>query len=44
MKYVLIFVAALALNSCNTLLGVGKDTRDGFFWTNDKIHSWHHSS
>ena len=42
MKYLLILVAALTVSGCNTLIGMGRDTRDGFFWTNDQIHSWHH--
>jgi hypothetical protein len=42
MKYVLLLVAVLSLNGCNTLIGLGRDTRDGFFWCNDKIHDWHH--
>ncbi|KAB2642174.1 MAG: entericidin [Verrucomicrobia bacterium] len=43
MKYVLILTAALALSGCNTMIGVGRDSKSGFFWTVDKIHNWHHS-
>jgi hypothetical protein len=37
MKALLVMVAILALNSCNTLIGVGRDTKQGFIWTRDKI-------
>ena len=43
MKFVWIIIAALALNGCNTLVGLGRDTKTGFFWTNDKIYNWQHS-
>jgi hypothetical protein len=43
MKYVWIILAALVLNGCNTLAGLGRDTKAGFFWTNDKIYDWQHS-
>ncbi len=37
MKIVLIIVTALALNSCNTLIGVGRDTKQGYQWTKSKF-------
>jgi predicted small secreted protein len=37
MKFILIMIAAMALNSCNTLIGVGRDTKIGYQWTKDKI-------
>lgn len=37
MKLVAIILTALALNSCNTLIGVGRDTKQGYVWTRDKI-------
>ena len=37
MKTLLVIVTALALNSCNTLIGVGRDTKQGFIWTKNKI-------
>ncbi|MEI6675269.1 MAG: hypothetical protein WCO57_08845 [Verrucomicrobiota bacterium] len=41
MKYLWLLVAVLALNGCNTLIGIGRDAKAGFFWTNDKIHQMH---
>ena len=37
MKVLFVFVAALTLNSCNTLIGVGRDTKQGYQWTKAKI-------
>ena len=37
MKLLLVIVAALALNSCNTLIGLGRDTKQGYLWTKSKI-------
>ncbi len=37
MKLLLILVTALALNSCNTLIGIGRDTKEGYLWTKGKI-------
>lgn len=37
MKYVILIFAVLALNSCNTLIGVGRDTKAGYQWTKGKI-------
>ena len=37
MKMLIVIVAALALNSCNTLIGVGRDTKQGYQWTKSKI-------
>ncbi len=34
-------MALVALNGCNTLIGLGRDTKAAFFWTNDKIHHMH---
>ncbi len=39
MKMLLVIVAALALNSCNTLIGIGRDTKQGYQWTKSKIQS-----
>ena len=39
MKTLFVIVTALALNSCNTLIGVGRDTKQGFIWTKNKIES-----
>ena len=37
MKVLFVIVAALALNSCNTLIGLGRDTKQGYQWTKSKI-------
>lgn len=37
MKLLLVIVAALALNSCNTLIGLGRDTKQGYQWTKSKF-------
>ena len=37
MKYLIVVLAAFALNSCNTLIGVGRDTKQGYHWTKSKI-------
>ena len=37
MKFLIVIVAALTLNSCNTLIGIGRDTKQGYQWTKDKI-------
>jgi predicted small secreted protein len=37
MKYLLITICALALVNCNTMIGIGRDTKQGFQWCNEKI-------
>lgn len=37
MKLFILIIAALALNSCNTLIGLGRDTKQGYEWTKAKI-------
>lgn len=37
MKYLIVLTAVFALNSCNTLIGMGRDTKQGYNWTKDKI-------
>jgi predicted small secreted protein len=37
MKLLSIIITALALNSCNTLIGVGRDTKQGYQWTKRKF-------
>jgi predicted small secreted protein len=38
MKYFMISAAiALLLNSCNTSIGLYRDTKQGFIWTKNKI-------
>jgi predicted small secreted protein len=36
-KFILILSAALTLNSCNTLIGMGRDTKKGYQWTTSKF-------
>lgn len=36
-KIILLLASAVCLSSCNTTIGVGRDVRDGFNWTKDKI-------
>jgi uncharacterized protein YceK len=44
MKYVMLAIALLALNGCNTLIGLGRDTKEGFYWCNDKIQNMRQNS
>jgi len=37
MKILIVIAAALALNSCNTCIGIGRDTKQGYNWTKSKI-------
>jgi predicted small secreted protein len=37
MKILLMLVTLFALNSCNTLIGIGRDTKAGYQWTKQKI-------
>ena len=37
MKFVFVIVAVLLLNSCNTLIGITRDTKEGYQWTKTKI-------
>ena len=37
MKTLLVVAAALALSSCNTMIGLGRDTKQGYQWTKSKI-------
>jgi predicted small secreted protein len=37
MKLIAVVAAALVLNSCNTLIGIGRDTKAGYYWTKGKI-------
>lgn len=44
MKYLIVIAAVCALNSCNTLIGIGRDTKQGYNWTKDKIQGTNSSS
>ena len=44
MKYLIVLAAVVALNSCNTLIGVGRDTKQGYYWTKDKLQGTNSSS
>lgn len=37
MRLFLLIITALALNSCNTMIGLGRDTKQGYEWTKNKI-------
>lgn len=37
MKLLIVTAVALALNSCNTCIGIGRDTKQGYNWTKSKI-------
>jgi predicted small secreted protein len=36
-KFVFLCIAALSMTSCNTTIGVWRDTKAGFSWTKQKI-------
>ncbi len=45
MKYLLACTAiSFLLNSCNTTIGLYRDTKQGFIWTKDKIQGASQSS
>ena len=37
MKFFLVLAGVMALNSCNTLIGIGRDTKQAFEWTKGKM-------
>ena len=37
MKYLVVLAAVFALNSCNTSIGLYRDTKQAFSWTKGKI-------
>ena len=37
MKLLTIILAAMALNSCNTFIGIGRDSKLSYQWTRDKM-------
>lgn len=37
MRLIILIIAALALNSCNTFIGIGRDTKAGYQWTKSKF-------
>lgn len=37
MKLIILLVAVLSLVSCNTTIGVWRDSKAGFLWTKDRI-------
>ena len=37
MKFLILLAAVFALNSCNTSIGVYRDTKAAFLWTKGKI-------
>ena len=39
MKYLSLVAAVFALNSCNTTIGIYRDTKQAFLWTKEKIQN-----
>ncbi|MFD2256687.1 hypothetical protein ACFSSA_08365 [Luteolibacter algae] len=39
MKLVLILITSCTLISCNTTIGLWRDTKDGYHWTKNKIQN-----
>jgi predicted small secreted protein len=37
MKFFIVIATLLALNSCNTIIGMGRDAKAGYLWTKQKI-------
>lgn len=37
MKFFTLLAALFALNSCNTMIGMWRDTKQGYEWTREKI-------
>lgn len=37
MKTLCAIIAILTLNSCNTLIGIGRDTKQGYQWSRAKM-------
>jgi len=37
MKYAFFFFLAVVLSSCNTMIGVGRDSKEGYQWSKRKI-------
>lgn len=37
MKYLAALAIVFALNSCNTCIGIYRDTKQGYHWTKEKI-------
>lgn len=37
MKYLALLACLTVLNSCNTLIGIGRDTKQAYVWTSEKI-------
>ena len=37
MKFLILIVAAATLSSCNTCIGIGRDTKQGYEWTKSKF-------
>lgn len=37
MRYLILLAAVFALNSCNTTIGIYRDSKKAFLWTKDKF-------
>lgn len=36
-KYLMIALVVVGLNGCNTMIGMGRDTRQAYDWTKSKV-------
>jgi predicted small secreted protein len=39
MKWILLIATVVSLTSCNTMIGVWRDTKAGFNWSKEKIQN-----
>jgi len=37
MKFAILLIAVITLNSCNTSIGIWRDTKHAYLWTQQKI-------
>ncbi len=37
MKYLVLLAAVISMSSCNTCIGIGRDTEQAYTWTKEKI-------
>lgn len=40
MKYFLLVSVIISLNSCNTAIGMWRDTKMGYRWSKQKVDNW----
>jgi len=39
MKHLIVLAVLFVLHSCNTMIGLGRDTKQGYQWTKEKIQN-----